>query len=75
VREPPEHAQVLAPGEQLVHRRELAREGDPLPHRRRLGDDVEAEHLGAPGVGSQQRRQHADDRRLAGAVRAQQPEH
>ena len=36
-----------------------------------LVDDVVAEHPGAAGIGADQRRQHADRRRLAGAVGAE----
>ena len=41
--EPPDHLEVLAPGELLVDGGELAREPDPPAHRQRLGDDVVAE--------------------------------
>ena len=41
--EPPDHLEVLAPGELLVDGGELAREPDPAADRQRLGDDVVAE--------------------------------
>ena len=44
------------------------------PHGRGVVDDVAAEDLGPPGVRGEQRREHADQGRLAGAVRSEQPE-
>jgi hypothetical protein len=41
------HLQVLAPGEDLVDRRELAGQADLPAHAERVGDDVPAEHGGA----------------------------
>ena len=41
-REPPDHLEVLAPGQRLVDRRVLAGETDAPAHRGRLLDDVEA---------------------------------
>ena len=75
VEQPTEQAQVLAPGQELVDGRELSRQADQLAHLCGLVHDVEAEHLGAPAVGAQQRRQHPDERRLARAVRPEQSEH
>ena len=63
--------QVLAAGQVLVDRRELAGEADEAAHGVGLGDDVVAEHAGAAGVRAQQRGEHADRRRLAGAVGAE----
>ena len=41
----------------------------------RVRGDVDAEHLGAAAVRAEQRRQDPHGRRLAGAVRPEQPEH
>ena len=71
----PDHDEVLQAGEVLVDRGVLAREADLVAQLRRVGDDVEAGDLGAAGVGPQQRREDPHDRRLAGAVGAEQAEH
>ena len=47
---------------------------DPLPDPARVLDDVPAEHARAARRRDQQRDQHLDRRRLAGAVRAEQAE-
>ena len=70
----PEHLEVLAAGQQLVDRGELTGQGEQLAHARRLGDDVVTEQLGPSRVRLEQRRQDADERRLARAVRAEQAE-
>jgi hypothetical protein len=75
VYEPSDETEVFASGQIRVHGRVLAGKPDLVPDRRRLPDDVEAEHLGAPRVRLQDGRQDADGRRLARAVRPQQPEH
>ena len=73
--QPPDHLQVLAPGELLIHGGELAREADAAADRKRRRDDVVAEHARAAGGRWQQRGQDAHERRLAGAVGPEQPEH
>ena len=73
VEAPLEH-QVLPPGGQLVGAAELAHVADALPHPLGCRGDVEPGHRGAAGVDRQQRREHAQGRGLAGAVRAEQPE-
>ena len=67
----PEQLQVLAAVELLVDRGELAGEAHPPAHRGGFAHDVVAEHPGGSAVGVQQRGEHADRRRLAGAVRAE----
>ena len=62
-------------GQVLVDRGVLAREADALAHGLRVARDVDAEHLGAPRVGPQDRGEDAHRGGLAGAVRAEQPEH
>src|SRR5262245_47830740 len=69
-----DQAQVLAPGQVGVHGRVLAGEADLLPDCVRLAYDGKAEHLGPARVRLQDRRQDADRRRLAGAIRPEQPE-
>ena len=72
--QPGHQHQVLAPGEDFVHGRELPGEADGLPHVRWLRDDVEAVHGGRPRVGLEQRGQDFHDRGLACAVGAEQGE-
>ena len=67
----PEQDQVLAAGQVLVDGGELAGEADGAAHGVGLLDDVVPEHPRGARVGAQQRREHADRRRLAGAVRAE----
>ena len=74
VPQPGHQHQVLPPGEDLVHGRELPGEADGLPHVRRLRGDVEAVDGGRPGVGLEQRGQDLHDRGLACAVGAEQGE-
>src|SRR5439155_10897249 len=70
-----EIAEVVETGEPLVEPA-LAAEyiADPLADLARLADDVVPEHARVAGRRQQQRDQHLDRRRLAGAVRAEQPE-
>ena len=63
--------QVLA-RRHLLEERGLDRDAvDELLHRPRLGEDVVPEHLRAAPVVEEQRREQPDERRLAGAVLAQ----
>ena len=72
--EPPEHVEVLEAGQVLVDGRVLARQADPLPEARGLAKDVDSGDARAPLVGLEERGQDPDGGRLAGAVRAEQPE-
>ena len=63
--------QVLPPGQVLVDRCHLAGEADQPADGVRLLDDVVAKHLARALIRREQRRQHADRRRLAGAVRSE----
>jgi hypothetical protein len=74
VEEPSEHLQVLPPGQQLVHCRELPGETDELAHRGRVADDVLSKDLGVAGIRPEKRGENADERRLACSVRSQQAE-
>ena len=69
-----EQQKVLAPGQILVERRELARHGDRAAHRMRLGDEIVAHDAGGAFVRRRQRCQHAHQRGLAGAVRPEDRE-
>ena len=71
----PEHPQVLAPGQVLVDRRVLPGEADHPAHALRVAQHVDAAHDRAAGVRPEQRREDPDGRRLARAVRPEQPEH
>ena len=71
----PDHDQVLEAGEVLVDGRVLAGEADAPAQLGGVADDVEARDEHGAGVGLQQRREHADRGRLAGAVGAEEPEH
>ena len=66
--------QVLGPGEQVVHGRELAGDPDERPHPVGVGDHVVTGDLHGAGVGRDQGGEDADDRGLAGPVRAEQRE-
>ena len=70
-----EHLQVLAPGQELVDRRELPRQADQVADSASLAHDVVAQDLRAPRIGRQQRGQNANQRGLARPVRAQQAKH
>ena len=73
--EPPDHLEVLEPREVLVDRRVLPGEPDAGAQQRRVTHDVEPADLRSPAVGHEQGGQDADAGGLAGAVRAEQPEH
>jgi hypothetical protein len=75
VEQTPEHLQVLAPGQQLIDRRELPRQADQLADSASLTRDVVAQDLRPPRIGRQQRGQNANQRGLARPVRAQQAKH
>ena len=66
--------QVLPAGRVPVDARALRHVANCPPDGIRLGDDVVAGHLGPARVRLRQRREHFDRRRLAGSVRAEQPE-
>ena len=67
--------EVLGTRQPLVDRGILPGQSDARPRPTGIADDVDAVDERTPGVGLQQRRQDANCRRLAGAVRAEQPEH
>jgi hypothetical protein len=64
--------QVLLPGQQIVHRRELAGNADYRAHRPGLGRNIMAGHPDRPAIGLHQRGQHVHRRRLACPIRAEQ---
>ena len=66
--------QVLAAGAELVDARVLRHVADRAADRVRLAADVVAGDRGGAAVGVGERDEHADGRRLAGAVRPEQPE-
>ena len=66
--------QVLAAGAVLVDARVLRHVADRAAHGVRLAADVVARDRGGALVGVRERHEHADGRRLARAVRAEQPE-
>ena len=74
VPQPGDQDEVLPPGEDLVHGRELSGETEGLPHVRSLRGDVEAVDDRAPGIGLEQGGQDLHDRGLARPVRAEQGE-
>src|SRR5581483_10202646 len=67
-------AHVLADGELAVQAGGLEHDPDPSAHRVRLADDVVAGDRGTPAIGRQERREDAEERRLAAAVRAEEAE-
>ena len=67
--------EVLGGGQRAVDRDRLRDVADRLPHGEAVADDVVAGDERAAVRRAQQRREHADRRRLAGAVRAEQAEH
>jgi hypothetical protein len=70
-----EVAQVVVGREALVQPAVAAEDvADPPAHLARVPDDVEAEHARRSRGRDQQRDQHLDRRRLAGAVRSEQAE-
>src|SRR5581483_8192963 len=74
VDEPSDQAQVLTSREVAVDGRVLTGQADRAPDGLGVPDDVVAEHLRPPAVRSQDGRENADRRGLAGAVRAEQAE-
>jgi hypothetical protein len=64
-------AQVLAAGQLAVEQRVVAQVADPPARRPRVVRQLVAQHPRHAGVRPQQRRQHAQQRRLPGAVGAQ----
>ncbi len=73
--EPPEHPEVLATCQVLVHGRVLAGEADEPAYGLRVARDIEAGDRRPSCVCSQERCEDADRRRLAGTVRAEEAEH
>ena len=73
--EPPDHLQVLEPGEVLVDGRVLAGEADLRTQLGGVVDDVEADDSGLATARRQQRGQDSHRCGLAGAVGPEQPEH
>jgi hypothetical protein len=69
-----DQVQVLAARQVPVHGCVLPREADPAPHRLRVADDVEAQHLRPALVRPEDGRKDANRGRLPGAVRAEQAE-
>src|SRR5439155_23010900 len=69
-----DHLEVLAPGEQLVERRELAGQPDARPDLRGLVPDVEAGHRRLAGIRVGEGGQDAHRGCLAGAIRTQDGE-
>ena len=67
----PDQDQVFPAGEVLVHRRELTGEADRAANGVGLLDDVVPEDASAAGIWADQRREHTDRGRLAGAVGAE----
>ena len=67
-------AEVLFAGEQRVNGRKLTCDADRRSHAVRIGSGVEACYPHLTGVGRDQRGEDPHDRRLAGAVRAEQRE-
>ena len=67
-------AQVLLGGQVAVERRVLEDEPDAAAHGVALAHDVVAGDARAAAVGRQQRAEHRDRRRLAGAVGAEEAE-
>ena len=73
--EPADHRQVLEPRQVLVDGRVLAGESDLLAQLGRVADHVEAGDGSRSAVRLEQRGENPHERRLAGAVGAEQPEH
>ena len=72
--QPPEHLQVLAGGQDLVHSGVLTRQTDTAAHLAGLARHVMASDAGTAAVEPDQGAQDAHGRRLARAVRAEQTE-
>src|SRR5262249_26195702 len=68
----PDQLQILATGKEFVYGGVLAGQADSGAQPCGVGDDVVAGDTGAPAVGLEQGRQDPHERRLAGAVRAEQ---
>jgi hypothetical protein len=66
--------EVLPAGRLRIGTVLLADHADRSSHADRIGEHVDPADLGAPAVGSRQRRQHANRGRLASAVGPEQPE-
>ena len=71
---PPKNADVLIDGQQLVEREALRHVADPPLDPFGIARDVDAADRRGPGRRLQQPAQHADGRRLAGAVAAEEAE-
>ena len=67
-------AQVLARAEVAVEQRLVAEQADAAAHGPALAGQLVPEHARAAGVRAQERGQHAQQRRLAGAVGAEDDE-
>ena len=72
--EPPDHLEVLEAGQILVDGGVLAGEPDLLANAGASRTTSKPTTPRRPGIRSQQRREDADRRRLAGSVRAEQPQ-
>ena len=70
-----DHHEVLGARQVLVHRGVLAGQADALAQGGGVADGVQARDADRAGVRAQQRGEHADRRRLARAVGAEQAEH
>ena len=74
VGEPEQIQQLADPRLESADARALRHVADCPPDGICLGDDVVAGHLGPARIRRRQRREHLDRRRLAGSIRAEQPE-
>jgi hypothetical protein len=74
VPQPGHQDEVLAPGEDLIDRRELPGEADGLAYVSGLRRDIEAVDPGRSGIGLEQGGQDLDHGGLARPVRAEQGE-
>ena len=68
------YSEVLQHGQRLREAEALRHVADAPLHRRRVGHRVDAADRGAAGARHQQAGEEAQERRLAGAVRPDQPE-
>ena len=75
VEEPREPGDVLAARERRLDRELLGDVADQPPHGHPRSRDVASEHRHRSLLHRQERVEHADRRRLSGAVRPEQPEH
>ncbi len=69
-----ERSEVVAHGEKELGGAFLDDDRDPPAHLERFCDDIAVEHRGGAGGRPRERRQNAQERRLAGAVRAEEAE-